>query len=270
MSKFSVLMATYAEDNPHYLKEALSSLLHQTVVPAEVVIVGDGPVPLENLNLIKKFSHCLSISFVAIEKNIGLGGALRVGLEQCKFSLVARFDTDDICENNRFERQLHVMNSHPNIDICGSFAAVINEKGIVKDELIRPSEDKSIKQLIWSCPMIHPSVMMRKSKILDIGSYKQLPCKRQEDLELWARAARYGLRFHNIPEKLIKYRRTATAVRKKNTCLVGLYRFRYGVLAWYTFDRRLKSLAALCYPALRPLLPAKLNNYLFKFDPRAK
>ncbi len=50
-SPFSVAMCVYGKDNPDYFKAALESVINQTVPPREIVIVADGPLPL-NLKLL--------------------------------------------------------------------------------------------------------------------------------------------------------------------------------------------------------------------------
>lgn len=44
---FSVAMCVYGKDNPAHLKIALESVINQTVPPAEIVIVADGPIPTD-------------------------------------------------------------------------------------------------------------------------------------------------------------------------------------------------------------------------------
>ena len=267
---FSLLMSTYHRDKPEYLEEALASLTAQTVPPDEIIMMGDGAIPTRNRLIIERFSEQLPIRFVSIKKPIGLGGALRLGLSQCTYPLVARFDTDDICEPHRFERQLHHMNLHPNIDVCGSYATLIDKFGKAEGELRRPLQHDHILKIIWSCPIIHPSVMMRKESILKAGNYRSLAIEREEDHELWIRAARHGLIFHNIPEPLIRYRRTEVTKQSRNAIGIGLGRLWYGFPAWLAYDRRLHSLLALTYPAVRPLLPRRANEWLFTHDPREK
>ena len=269
MIKFSVLMATYAGDSHRHFEEALASLQWQNITPNEVIIVGDGPIPEKNLSLIKTFSDNLPIRFIQLKENKGLGEALRIGLKHCQYSLVARFDTDDICEANRFEVQLRFMTSHPEVDICGSFATLVDLDGTPKGSLCRPTTHNDIKKIIWSCPMIHPSAIFRKEKILMIGSYKSLPAQRIEDYELWVRAAKRGLRFHNIPKKLIKHRTNERTRIKKNTCMIGYHKVKVALSAWYLYDRRPISFLALCYLMVRPFLPFSLNKFLSQFDPRA-
>lgn len=43
-SSYSVLMSIYKKENPTYLVQALDSMLNQTVSPAEIVMVKDGPL----------------------------------------------------------------------------------------------------------------------------------------------------------------------------------------------------------------------------------
>ena len=266
--KFSLLMSTYYLDNTLYLKQSFMSLYKQTIKPTEIIIVGDGPIPSKNILLIEELSLKFNVKFIQLEKRVKLGGALRKGLAACSYSLVARFDTDDICEPHRFEIQLQYMASNPNIDICGSYASIIDENGTIKDELKRPLFHKSILQIIWSCPIIHPSVMMRKDKILKLGSYKSLLFSNQEDFELWIRSANNGIKFGNIPKCLIRYRRSEKSKKYRNSILNGLAKLFYGLPAWFSFDRRLFSLFAIIYPVLRPLLPHKFNIIIHKLDPR--
>ena len=229
-------MATYHLDDTLHLKQSFISLDKQTVKPTEIIIIGDGPIPSKNILLIDELSLKFNVKFIQLEKQVKLGGALRKGLAACSYPLVARFDTDDICEPHRFEIQLQYMASNPNIDICGSYASIIDENGTIKDELKRPLFHKSILQIIWSCPIIHPSVMMRKDKILKLGSYKSLLFSNQEDFELWIRSANNGIKFGNIPKCLIRYRRSEKSKKYRNSILNGLAKLFYGLPAWFSFD----------------------------------
>ena len=50
--KFSVLMSIYDKDNSLWLKEAIDSVYNQTVIPNEMIIVHDGKVRVELINII--------------------------------------------------------------------------------------------------------------------------------------------------------------------------------------------------------------------------
>lgn len=63
VKNFSVLMSLYAKERPEYLRECLESILRQTAVPDEIVIVKDGPLTnaLERVcqNMSAKVRHCI-------------------------------------------------------------------------------------------------------------------------------------------------------------------------------------------------------------------
>lgn len=44
MQNYSVLMSVYHKEKPEYLKQAMESMLAQTVLPDDFVLVCDGPL----------------------------------------------------------------------------------------------------------------------------------------------------------------------------------------------------------------------------------
>ena len=128
-SKFSVLMSLYIKEKPENLRACMDSLLSQTLLPDEIVIVKDGPLTdgLEAVlsEYVSKAPELYTI--VPLETNRGLGLALAEGMLHCKYELVARMDTDDICRNDRFELQLKEFEKDPDLDICGSHIVEFEE-----------------------------------------------------------------------------------------------------------------------------------------------
>ena len=144
---FSVLMAVYKKEQPLFFKEALRSVFEQSLIPNEVVLVKDGPLTEELEQIIVDFSSKNEqLKVITLEKNQGLGEALRIGLNSCSFDLVARMDSDDICKPYRFEKQIAFLKEHKEITIVGSW---IEEFSDCKEEIeaIRelPQEDKQLK-----------------------------------------------------------------------------------------------------------------------------
>lgn len=52
--EFSVLLSVYEKDNPHFLDQALQSVENQTAIPAEIILVVDGPISKELQAVIKR------------------------------------------------------------------------------------------------------------------------------------------------------------------------------------------------------------------------
>ena len=84
MNEFSVLISIYYKESPLYFREALNSVFAQTLQPAEIVLVKDGPLTPELDAVIEEYSTRYPIfKIVTNETNLGLGLALAKGLSAC-------------------------------------------------------------------------------------------------------------------------------------------------------------------------------------------
>ena len=210
--KFSVLMSVYYKESPKFLYEALESVLTQTVMPSEIVCIKDGLLTEELELILNEFSTKYNdiFKFIGFDENKGLGYALRIGVEECSYEIIARMDTDDIARKDRFEKQLNII-SEQNIDIVGSnileFDGNINNI-ISKREV--PSTFESIKEYAKKRnPFNHMTVMYKKTAVLKAGNYKEFLWF--EDYNLWVRMIVSGAKMYNIDEALV-YARTGTAM----------------------------------------------------------
>ncbi|MCM2971554.1 glycosyltransferase family 2 protein [Larsenimonas suaedae] len=203
---FSVLMSIYFKEKPAFLETCLESLVAQTVKASEVIIVEDGPIGDELKAIIERFRDVLNIVSVPLEKNVGLGEALNKGLAQCRFELVARMDTDDLCRRDRFEKQLAFFEHHPETDVLGGAIAEFNDDP-AQPHAIRelPTGVKSVREFAKArCPVNHMTVMFRKSAIEAAGGYQ--PFLGMEDYYLWARLLVAGRVMDNMTDILVDAR----------------------------------------------------------------
>ncbi len=263
-SPFSVLISVYRKERPEYLAKALNSIWDkQMVKPAQIVIIKDGELTPELNYILDDFAKTAPVDFIINETNIGLSASLNKGLLACKYELVARMDTDDIAYPNRFKKQIEYFKQYPETDILGSFATKIDEVGDTHEIIKTPANNKDIHRLIWTCPMIHPSVMFRKNKIMEAGSYNPNSGPRQDDYELWFRCAKFRLHFANITQPLLYYRFFSDSIRKNNF-KVGWHRFKVG---WHGC-RQLKvspiAYIGIILPFVRSMLPYPLNSWFQK------
>ena len=206
--EFSVLMSLYIKEKAEYFDECMQSILNQTVMPNEIVIVLDGPIDDEVQILLDKYiaENPLLIKTVPLEKNVGLGLALREGVINCKNELIARMDTDDICREDRFEIQLAMFESNPNLDICGSnILEFENDISNIVAKRMVPLEHKRIKKYQKKRDAFnHMTVMYRKSSVLKAGNYQA--CLLMEDTLLWANMFNIGAIAKNINDSLVYVR----------------------------------------------------------------
>lgn len=204
--KFSVLLPVFKKEDPKHFNLALESLKNQSLPPAEVVIVKDGPLTKELENVISHYSDLLPLNVLALEKNLGLGEALNFGLLHCSYEYVARMDSDDICVSERFEKQANAFLANPKLDMIGSYLnEFVHKVGDLKVIRRVPLKHQDIyNYTFYRCPFNHPTVMFKKSAVLKAGSYKKMPFF--EDYYLWIRMALAGCTFQNSEEVLLNYR----------------------------------------------------------------
>jgi glycosyltransferase involved in cell wall biosynthesis len=94
---FSVLMSVYKNEKPEYLMAALESVRNQTLKADEIVLMQDGPLTCELLQVIQTFEEkCPEFRLCVSEENVQLGRSLRKGVLLCRNELIARMDTDDM------------------------------------------------------------------------------------------------------------------------------------------------------------------------------
>lgn len=205
MQKFSVLMSIYVKENPDFARACFDSLLGQTMTADEWVIVEDGPLTPELYALLDEYqtAHPGLIHRVPLEKNVGLGLALREGIVHCSNELIARMDTDDICREDRFEKQLAAFEQHPELDICG--CQIIEFEGQPSNELARRqvplTHDQIARYQKRRDAFNHMTVMYKKSAVLKAGNYES--CMLMEDTMLWVRMLLSGARTMNLDEYLV-------------------------------------------------------------------
>ncbi|WP_035052189.1 glycosyltransferase [Carnobacterium pleistocenium] len=218
-SKFSVLLSVYRKEKKDYLLSSIKSILNQSVVPNEIVIVEDGPLGEELDSLINTFvkQYPKLIKLVKLGKNIGLGLALNEGLKACSFELVARMDTDDIAKKQRFEKQLQEFENNPQLSIVGTNTdEFISDPANVISRRVVPEKNKDILKFSRRrSPFNHPTVMYKKTDVLFCGGYKDF--RRNQDYDLFVRMLNKGYKGYNIQESLLLFRAdTGNLSRRKS------------------------------------------------------
>ncbi|UTF54883.1 glycosyltransferase [Natronosalvus rutilus] len=204
----SVVLPTYSRDDPSALSESIASLADQTITPTEVFIVKDGPVTDTIESIIENWraDFPTKIQTHQIERNKGLGNALRAGVTNCTHELIARMDADDISIEARIEKQLNFFMQNPDVDIVGGYIEEFtsNPNQPESKREVPTTHDAIGKMAKFRSPMNHGTVMFRRDAVLSAGNYRAVD--RMEDYDLWVRMLLDGSTFANIPEVLLLVR----------------------------------------------------------------
>lgn len=121
----SVVIPTY--NRAHLIKESLQSVLDQTVLPLEIIVVDD--FSTDNTEEVVKSLNSPLIKYFKNQRTKGANGARNTGIMLSRGEFIAFHDSDDIWLSDKLELQLQVLKSDLNIDMC--FCSLITENGII-------------------------------------------------------------------------------------------------------------------------------------------
>lgn len=232
MPDISVLLPVY--NGEEYISEALTSILDQSNVDLEVVVINDGSTDSSS-EIIQKIKDERLRYFV--QSNKGLAASLNFASSRAVGCFLARQDQDDVSLPGRFERQMSFLQENPDVAMVGTWAEIW--VGDMKSGRAHkhPIDDASIKfSLLFDNPFVHSSVMIRRSVLEEVGGYCEDKSRQPpEDYELWSRIARQ-YRLANIPEVLMVYREVPGSMSRTgdNPFLSRLIKISAENIAWYT------------------------------------
>ena len=202
--KVTVIMSVRNAES--YLRVAIESILDQSYKDFYFFVTDDGSED-ETLNILKYYCEKnQNMRLFVNDKPLGLPKSLNAMAEVAETIYLARMDGDDFADPVRFERQLKVLESEPEVDACFTEINFMNEEGRV---ICRRKSPKSTSKIIKLLPHInyfaHPTAMLRASSLKKIGGYNERFLSGQ-DWELWQRMLSADMRFRTIPEALLNYR----------------------------------------------------------------
>jgi glycosyltransferase involved in cell wall biosynthesis len=201
----TVLMPVYNAEK--HLAEAIESILAQTFTAFEFLIVDDASTD-GSAGIIQAYNDP-RIRYVRNEKNLGISGTLNRGIELAATEWIARMDADDISYPKRLEKQFRHTEAVPGCALVSCWTRVITED---KKELRTERYNSRFYyyNLTFECWIYHPTVLFRKSAVMDVGMYA-VPYA--EDFELfWQLLRKYQI--CNLPEVLLDYRVTANSLHQ--------------------------------------------------------
>lgn len=204
----SVVVPTY--NAARYVQEALHSVLAQDHADFELIVIDDGSSD-DTPALLAPFAADPRVRLLRNERNMGLIATLHRGYSECRAPLIARMDSDDVCEPSRFRRQIEFLRAHPEVGIVGGairFFGNVPQPRVFQfplaHEAIRPA-------MLFYCSLAHPALMFRR-ELVDGGLFRYEDAFRHgEDFHLWSRLL-LTVRAANLPDVVLDYRLHAQQV----------------------------------------------------------
>ena len=186
--KIQVSIITTVFNAKDFLNQSIESIRKQTFRNYEHLIINDGSTDgtKEYLDTINDSR----IKVIHLERS-GRGISLNRGLQESKGKYIAILDADDYSSKSRLELQTEILNENTDCDLIATSFGIhgVDEMIESPNQLINYKQHTRMldaKDFIFSNPICHSSVMMRRELIFDAGLYDE---KRKElfDFELWIR-----------------------------------------------------------------------------------
>ena len=194
MDKPLVTIAISFYNVEKFLPYAIMSVINQTYNNWELLLIDDGSSD-QSIVVAEEFANKdKRIKLIFDGKNKGLAARLNESIEMANGDFYARMDADDIMVINRIDEQVSFLTEHPDVDVVGSSAMVID----INNCIINSMDYTGVCDTF-----IHPTVMT-KPQWLKKNRYND-NLKMSEDCELWLRTQGTNI-FYNLPQPLLFYR----------------------------------------------------------------
>lgn len=205
MNKFSVIIPIHKLADPYFLIDAVNSVVNQTIVPDEIIVVIDGPIGRELDNIIENLTKKNKLVIVRLDYCMGPGAARHSGILKSQNNIIALMDSDDISRNYRFEKELDIL-TNENVDAVGGWIEEFTSMpgDLNKFRITPESHQKIVSYSKWRMPVNNVTMVFKKEAYLSVGGYKSL--RQFEDFDLVSRMLISGMKFHNIQKVLVDVR----------------------------------------------------------------
>ncbi len=243
----SVLMPV--RDGGAHLREAVDSILGQTLDDLELVLVDDGSRDAAVAALVAHHDPRLRLF---VNPGQGIVSALNFAAFNARGTYLARMDADDIALPERLERQVALLECEPGIGIVGAEVEIFAEQGVGEGYRLYQEWINGLRtpeaigrEMFVESPIPHPTAMLTRRLFRALGGYRDVPWA--EDYDLWLRAHLQGVGMAKPDGVLLQWRDRAGRLSRADD-RYAVERF-LDAKAHYLARSRLRNRAAVIWGA---------------------
>lgn len=256
----SVVMPIYKPDKEK-LKKTVQSIREQTFQDLELIVVEE---------ISQSWSPELDNErYFRFGDRRGISASLNKGIEMADGKYIARMDADDISFERRIEKQYKYLEQNEDVSVVGTQAYDIDGDGKITGEKLVPTKPDVVEETMKKVsPVIHPTAMMRREDLIDVGMYDP-EYDVVEDYELWSRFIANGYKIANLEDKLLKYR--VDKSRGLSRRILGAkLRWKYYDMVDLPFWQRYWILLPIALGLTPDFIMEKIYYFLKENDPRTR
>lgn len=198
----SVVMSVF--NGEAYIASAIESVLNQTYENFEFILLNNASTD-RTKNIVLSYKDTRTL-FVDNPANLGFTSSLNKGCRMAKGKYIARLDADDIAHPKRIEKQVDFLEKNPDISVLGTCYVLIDSVGNeIKNVVMPDTEEKIFLQTLFTSPVCHSSVFIKRSVMNHLHYYPEnFPY--YQDYALWINVIKSGYKICNLREYLVSVR----------------------------------------------------------------
>jgi glycosyltransferase involved in cell wall biosynthesis len=228
-----VSVITTFKNSQETISDTINSVLNQTYENFEYILVDDGSED-HSLKILKSFDD--KRIKILEPGNIGRANALNEAVNISKGEYIAIIDADDICINNRLEKQINfcLMN---NKDFVATNSILVNFQGDFIGQTNFVANKFFLKEkLLEMNPFAHSSIFIKKNVLNEIGKYDNF-FKKSIDFNMYLQMIIAGYDLYFIEEPLIKLRVYEESWGKSDIKYSQFYFGFFGLINLYIYEK---------------------------------
>lgn len=254
----SVIIPTYNAKST--IEKTINSVLNQSYNNFEIICVDDCSTDDTYQKLIHMSYKDKRIKVYRNNDNYKSAYTRNKAIANARGHFIMQVDDDDLCESNRMAIQVEFLKKNLEYSFVGSNCKIFDKNGVYGS--INKPEKPVREDFVNTSPFINPSVMFRKSALLDVGAYRvSRETIRGQDYDLFMRLYIKGKIGYNIQNTLVYYYKDQQYYNKiKFMNRLGEFKFR--IRNFYHMGLIPKYLPYAFKPLIAAILPNKfLNKY---------
>lgn len=215
----SIVLPT--KDRAHVVSEAIRSVLDQTDVRLELIVVDDAST--DGTRAVLDAMKDERIRVVSLPSSRGASGARNAGIELARGDWIAFQDSDDRWMPDKLRKQMECALAHPGC--VAVYTSYWRNDGTVREVRPRPGpglDGDVLPRLVRANFITTQTLLVRKEPAREIGGF-DLALSALNDWEYAIRLARRG-RIQWVSEPLAEYRLQADSLSVSLDRFVGDYR----------------------------------------------